>query len=252
MDATGLYQLVENPSLLTQETLPLLKQLTDDYPYFQTARMLYLKNLAILNDVRFGVELKKAAVYISDRKKLFVLIEGHLYGLHTPETVAQPPVGEDGSFSLIDSFLSAREESGEINTGAEILFRPTASSDYLYWMLSEEPPVEEEDAPVPEWQHRELVDSFIREDEQRAMGGGPRFEEWEGEPAGAGQERDIVEDQKSLDDSYFTETLARIYVKQGRYEKALQIIKNLRLKYPEKNVYFADQIRFLEKLIINT
>jgi hypothetical protein len=24
------------------------------------------------------------------------------------------------------------------------------------------------------------------------------------------------------------------------------------LKYPEKNVYFADQIRFLEKLIINT
>jgi len=24
------------------------------------------------------------------------------------------------------------------------------------------------------------------------------------------------------------------------------------LKYPEKNAYFADQIRFLEKLIINT
>ena len=57
---------------------------------------------------------------------------------------------------------------------------------------------------------------------------------------------------KSLDDSYFTETLAHIYVKQKRYEKALQIIKNLNLKYPEKNVYFADQIRFLEKLIINT
>ena len=31
-----------------------------------------------------------------------------------------------------------------------------------------------------------------------------------------------------------------------------EIIKNLNLKYPEKNVYFADQIRFLEKLIINT
>ena len=57
---------------------------------------------------------------------------------------------------------------------------------------------------------------------------------------------------KPLDDSYFTETLAHIYVKQKRYEKALQIIKNLNLKYPEKNVYFADQIRFLEKLIINT
>ncbi len=31
-----------------------------------------------------------------------------------------------------------------------------------------------------------------------------------------------------------------------------KLIKNLSLKYPEKNVYFADQIRFLEKLIINT
>mgnify|MGYP006910457241 FL=1 len=32
--------------------------------------------------------------------------------------------------------------------------------------------------------------------------------------------------------------------------KALEIIKKLSLNYP-KNAYFADQIRFLEKLIIN-
>ena len=48
-------------------------------------------------------------------------------------------------------------------------------------------------------------------------------------------------------EDYFTETLAKIYVKQQRYE----IIKKLNLKYPKKNTYFADQIRFLEKLIIN-
>ena len=41
------------------------------------------------------------------------------------------------------------------------------------------------------------------------------------------------------------------YVKQKRYDRALQIIKSLSLNYPEKNIYFADQIRFLEKLIIN-
>ena len=57
---------------------------------------------------------------------------------------------------------------------------------------------------------------------------------------------------RPLNDSYFTETLAHIYIKQKRYEKALLIIKNLNLKNPEKNAYFADQIRFLEKLIINT
>ena len=65
--------------------------------------------------------------------------------------------------------------------------------------------------------------------------------------------KDLDDEQsKSLEDSCLTETLARIYIKQKRYDKALQIIKNLSLKYPEKNVYFADQIRFLEKLIINT
>ena len=58
-------------------------------------------------------------------------------------------------------------------------------------------------------------------------------------------------DENGGDEGYFTETLARIYIKQGRYSKALEIIKRLTLNYPKKNAYFADQIRFLEKLIIN-
>jgi len=60
-----------------------------------------------------------------------------------------------------------------------------------------------------------------------------------------------VEEEEPAEEEYFTETLARIYIKQGRYQKALDIIHRLSSNYPEKNVYFADQIRFLEKLIIN-
>jgi predicted Zn-dependent protease len=52
-------------------------------------------------------------------------------------------------------------------------------------------------------------------------------------------------------DPYFTETLAHIYIKQGKYNKAIEIIRRLSLNVPEKNRYFADQIRFLEKLILN-
>ena len=48
-----------------------------------------------------------------------------------------------------------------------------------------------------------------------------------------------------------TETLAKIYIKQRKYSRALEIIQSLYLQFPEKNAYFADQIRFLEKLIIN-
>ena len=49
----------------------------------------------------------------------------------------------------------------------------------------------------------------------------------------------------------FTESLAKIYIRQRKYAKALEIIRKLSLNNPEKNIYFADQIRFLEKLIIN-
>ncbi|MGM9620262.1 MAG: hypothetical protein ACI3X4_02285, partial [Bacteroidaceae bacterium] len=49
----------------------------------------------------------------------------------------------------------------------------------------------------------------------------------------------------------FTEIMAGIYIKQGKYESAVKIIRQLSLKYPKKNRYFADQIRFLEKLILN-
>ncbi len=48
-----------------------------------------------------------------------------------------------------------------------------------------------------------------------------------------------------------SESLARAMIKKGNYRKALEIITELSLKNPEKITYFADQIRFLKKLIIN-
>ena len=62
-------------------------------------------------------------------------------------------------------------------------------------------------------------------------------------------EDDADDDTEKLDDSYFTETLARIYLKQHRYEKALEIIRSLYLNFPNKSIYFADQIRYLEILV---
>lgn len=55
----------------------------------------------------------------------------------------------------------------------------------------------------------------------------------------------------SSGDSTFSESLAKIYIRQQKFDKALEIISGLRLKFPEKSVYFADQIRFLQKLILN-
>ena len=91
---------------------------------------------------------------------------------------------------------------------------------------------------------QELIDTFINADKGRFT--------LSDVPLPADETpQDPSEPEEEVGEEYFTETLARIYIKQGRYSKALEIIRRLSLQVPKKNAYFADQIRFLEKVIIN-
>ena len=97
---------------------------------------------------------------------------------------------------------------------------------------------------APEMKGQRLIDNFIENE-----GGKIQLKE----EISYTPEINLLDDDDENDDEngYFTETLAKIYIKQGRYSKALEIIQRLNLNYPKKNAYFADQIRFLEKLILN-
>ena len=57
------------------------------------------------------------------------------------------------------------------------------------------------------------------------------------------------EPEEQTENSFVTETLARIYAQQKHYKKAIQAYENLSLKFPEKSTYFAGQIEKLEKLM---
>ncbi len=58
----------------------------------------------------------------------------------------------------------------------------------------------------------------------------------------------LIDDENSVEDNLMTETLARIYLEQKNYEKAIQSYKILSLKYPEKSSFFADQIKAIKEL----
>ena len=81
----NLKYLIDNPEEMDRETLYNLRTLVALYPYYQTARLLMLQNLYILHDPTFDEELRRAAVYITDRKTLFKMIEAVHYRLTPPE-----------------------------------------------------------------------------------------------------------------------------------------------------------------------
>lgn len=260
MDIT---ELINHSERLDRETLYELRSTLAVFPYFQTARLLLLQNLYLLHDPTFDEELRRAAVYITDRSVIFQMIEAAHYRT-THITKEQNDASANGTaassmhegnrtISLIDSFLDTipKDEEAEKTSKDGKKRRPTpadAAVDYVAYLMETENEADEQpNDSTPQMKGQDLIDDFINSGQGKiVLNETPQFVPQIED--GASSNADNGNDG---DESYFTETLARIYIKQERYSKALEIIRRLSLNYPKKNAYFADQIRFLEKLIIN-
>ena len=241
MDIT---ELIKHPEQLDRETLYELRSTLALYPYFQTARLLMLQNLYLLHDPSFDEELRRAAIYITDRKVIFRLVEAAHYRLpqRQRDNEAEKEKSEEDinrTINLIDNFLDSIPKE-EVKEGKKKR-RPTpadAAVDYVAYLLESEEDSDKDGENVPLLKGQSLIDTFIENDKGKiVLSETPQFT--------PETEANGINEEKDGDESYFTETLARIYIKQGRYSKALEIIKRLILNYPKKNDYFADQIRFL-------
>ena len=61
--------------------------------------------------------------------------------------------------------------------------------------------------------------------------------------------KNLASQYSPTSESLMTETLAKVYLQQKNFKKALQAYHILSLKYPEKSGFFADQIRAINKQI---
>ena len=74
-------ELIEHPERMDRDTLYELRSILALHPYFQTVRLLMLQNLYLLHDPSFDEELRRAAIYVTDRKAIFQMIEAAHYQL---------------------------------------------------------------------------------------------------------------------------------------------------------------------------
>ena len=288
-----LNRLIQHPEEMNRETLYDLRALLALYPYYQTARLLMLQNLYLLHDPSFDEELRRAAIYISDRKVIFQMVEAAHYQLKSQNANRSEAVGgkpkSDRTSSLIDHFLhSIPTEAEEREKEPEEKRKPTpadAAVDYVAYLMETETATEHEQPS----RTIALIDDFIEEggfklhkdkeeneeedapeapsasDSGDASDNGISSGNANADSADASDGTDTSDgadananagakpaDAADADSGgVFTETLARIYIKQGKYERAYQIIDRLYKQHPQKSAFYVDQLRFLEKLMLN-
>ena len=224
-----LVELIKHPERMDRDTLYELRSLLALYPYYQTARLLMLQNLFLLHDPTFDEELRRAAISITDRRRLFQMIEAAHYTIKSQiqrpaEQQNDKQQKENRTISLIENFLDSipKEEPHEDEVEKKPRRKPTpadAAVDYVAYLLETESD-DNHSEDVPQLKGQNLIDSFINSDKGKIrLSDNPEY-------TPEVDDSDINTD-KTAEEGYFTETLARIYIKQGRYSKALEIIQRL-------------------------
>jgi len=254
---------VQSPEQLNAESSLMLEQLIKEYPYCQTAEILYTLNLNKENNFKFGNQLKTASAYAIDRK-LFRHQLGMQKSGDRQETIAKPePQPKEVTPDTAE--VQSREKKlinliGNLKEEVSSILQETNSSplsdlaskleDVIRDHESTEPKIkpdikdynfehlkESGDKSNKLKENEDLINKFIDEE--------PKIEATE-----KAEFFDPVDFAKhSLEDKQevVSETLAKINLNQGNTEKAIKIYERLILLYPEKSSFFAAQIEKIRK-----
>ncbi|MCF8320719.1 MAG: hypothetical protein K9I35_05885 [Flavobacterium sp.] len=272
MNITEYLTLINNPKAINDKQTLSLEKIVSEFPYFQSARALRLKGLYNEESFRYNYELKNTAAHTTDRTVLFDFIisdtftridknlyEQKLAEINEIDVDATELIFKEEKFgsrenSLEQSILTSIKEASPtevINSGGPIeeklsmgkpfVFSLTEKYSFEEWLqLSKIHPIvrentvpkEEKTTTIdPEKQKKlSLIDKFIEAN--------PKIP-----PIKKDSETTFKLEQSSENSPYLmTETLARVYLEQHKYDKAIQAYEILILKYPEKSSFFANRI----------
>ena len=277
MNVTEYTYLINKPDAVNDRQIIALEKILHDFPYFQSARSLHLKGLYKQDSFKYNSELKNTAAFTTDRTILFDLITSENFaGIQkgffeekeaqilditvidstTIEVIEAETKPETNNLekSIISSIKEANQnieeeiipEKVEILTveekleiGKPLTFKNSETHSFQEWLqLSKIKPIIREENPVLEnnlSSKLDIIDKFIEAN--------PKI------PPVKKDTTTPVIPVKTEDNSYLmTETLAKVYLEQKKYSKAIQAYEILILKYPEKITFFADWISDIKTL----
>lgn len=297
---------LNHPAILGKKSILEMHELLNEFPYFQTAHLLLLKNLYNLENIKFSNQLKISAAHITNREILYYLLQKEeLAEAETIEVAKEKEERLKKTMATSESRISRAEEylpdskertsvdntdiqaksirerkelqeerimlnedeeiisagiqaesSGEISdktgsTDETSLQTGILPSDDLLDLelkgdddtevMGTEKPLHDEERKEPEkpviLSKAELIDRFIETDPKIV----PEKESW--------LDQEDISEESIENEGFMTDTLAKIYIRQGYYSKAIFAYEELSLKFPEKSSYFASQIERIKKLI---
>ena len=272
MQVSQFNNLLENPSqIVTEKQTQELEEVLKNYPYFQAARGMHLLGLKNTNSYLYNAALKKHAAYTTDRSWLFEIITADAFndtsGIVSPEqnlnenSEGTPPQASAQASAQAPELTSALETETQtaelsLDMGKPLQFSKNDRYSFEQWLsitnsFSEATPKNKKQSSPSE--NKNAKEAASETDEKAVkmaqidafLAQNPKINSQK-EPQ---EEIDLKASIKLNKEALMTETLARVYLEQKKYKKALQAYKILSLKYPEKNSFFASQIKSVQKLI---
>jgi tetratricopeptide (TPR) repeat protein len=272
MNTNDYINLLNNSKAINDKQTLILETIVNEFPFYQSARALYLKGLYNQESFRYNYELKKTAAHTTDRSVLFDFITSADFKIFQQE-IYDNYQAEIQNIIVAD-FEYVEEENRPVAINS---ISKTTTSTETYFVSEQQETNKEVEAALEigkpfqfdknethsfsEWLQLAKIAPIVREETEKQMNVSSELEKKfdliekfiELNPK-IPQAKDTtavpinIAKSNETPSSIMTETLAQIYLEQKKYSKAIQAYEILILKYPEKSSFFADRIKNIKIL----